>query len=385
MVVLLHILPQQHHHLDRLGEVVGPCQAATGIHVQQVRRVVPFPVGAHAVALHHQHGRTLDANRGPDIHAVAVQRKREGRDRRAQALKGVSGLPHRRVHVRLGGARPAEALLDDAQPQLAGVPRERPGVGVTRQVRPLAGVQAIRPRDHLQQQRDVGDRPCHRARVVKRQLDGEDAGVRNQAVGGLEAIDPAPATGDADGAALVSADGHVHRARRHQRSAAAGRAAGRARRIVRIAHRTAVARVAAAGEAQALADGFAQNGPARVEDARHDCGVTARHVAFQHAAPVHHGHAGDADVVLDGEGLARERAGRCAGDVRAPVPGAQGILRGRGAVAGIARVFDREGGLGELIEPVVRREHTAHEALVRPQIVLRDAEAEAGCDATESF
>src|SRR5213593_1361059 len=90
-------------------------------------------------------------------------------------------------------------------------------------------------------------------------------------------------------------------------------------RIVRIAHRTAVARVAAAGEAQALTDGFTQNGPARVEDARHDRRVTARHVAFQHAGPVHHGHAGDADVVLDGEGLARERAGRGAGDVRTPV------------------------------------------------------------------
>src|SRR5947209_2607046 len=84
--------------------------------------------------------------------------------------------------------------------------------------------------------------------------------------------------------------------------------------------------MAATGEAQALADGLAQDRAARIENTRHDGRINVRHVPLKHAGAVHHGDAGDAHGVLYGHGLARQGPRRCAPDLRAPVPSAQGVI-----------------------------------------------------------
>src|SRR5207237_6593223 len=99
-------------------------------------------------------------------------------------------------------------------------------------------------------------------------------------------------------------------------------ATGRPRGVVRVADGPRVAGVAAAGEAEVLADGLAQDRAAGVEDARDHGGVDLRRVALEHAGAVHHRDSGHADVVLDGHRLAREQAPGRALDLSPPVPGA---------------------------------------------------------------
>jgi hypothetical protein len=66
--------------------------------------------------------------------------------------------------------------------------------------------------------------------------------------------------------------------------------------------------VAAAGEAQALAHGFAEDGAAGVEDPLDHGGVLVGHVAVEQDGAVAHGHAGHGHIVLDRDGPAGERA-----------------------------------------------------------------------------
>ena len=74
----------------------------------------------------------------------------------------------------------------------------------------------------LQEEGAVGGGTGHGAGVVEGYLDGEDPGIGHEAVGGLEAVDATPAAGDADGATLIAAYGHVDGTRAHKGGAAAG-------------------------------------------------------------------------------------------------------------------------------------------------------------------
>ena len=112
----------------------------------------------------------------------------------------------------------------------------------------------------------------------------------------------------------------------------------------------------AAGEAQILAGRLADDRAAGVEDPRDHGGVDLGHVALDHPAAVHVGHASDADVVLDRDPLARRAGPESAPlDLATPVPGVVGVLIGSRAIAGRARVFDRQARLGELVQTVVGR------------------------------
>jgi hypothetical protein len=64
----------------------------------------------------------------------------------------------------------AEALGDDADPQPAGGFAQR-GDEPVRHHRPLAAVEPVLPRHHLEQERVVGDGRRHRAEVVEHGLD----------------------------------------------------------------------------------------------------------------------------------------------------------------------------------------------------------------------
>ena len=56
--------------------------------------------------------------------------------------------------------------------------------------------------------------------------------------------------------------------------------------------------MAAAGEAEILADRLADDRAAGVENARRDGRVDIRHIAFHRRGAVHHRHAGETDIVL---------------------------------------------------------------------------------------
>jgi len=96
-------------------------------------------------------------------------------------------------------------------------------------------------------------------------------------------------------------------ARRDQCPAPARRASRCPTVIVWVEHRTGGIGMAAAGEAQILTHRLAYNMSAGVKNAGHNGGVDFRGVAFQSTAAVHHGDAGDTDVVLDGQGFSRQR------------------------------------------------------------------------------
>src|SRR5262249_8597709 len=144
---------------------------------------------------------------------------------------------------------------------------------------------------------------------------------------------------DADRAALVAADGHVDLARRHHGRAARRGAARRVAGPARVLHGAGRAGGAAAREAEVLAVHLAGDGAARVEDAGDDGGVDVGDVALQRGRAVHHGDAGQADVVLQRDPLAPELARRRPLHLALVVPGVVLVLRAFRPMAGRARVL----------------------------------------------
>ena len=204
----MHVLAHEHHHLDRLGHVVRPRAPTARVGVEQAGRVVAVPAIAHAIALHHQLGRSLDDDRAPDVIAVDVHRDGDRVDRGARRLQFLQRRLHLAVRDRLA-LRPAETLLDDGDPEALGGLAE--GGHVVLGLRAdLTRIEAVRAGDGRQQARHVLDRGAHRAAVVDRQLDGEDARIGHEAVRLLEAVDAAPARRHADRAALIAAERHRH-------------------------------------------------------------------------------------------------------------------------------------------------------------------------------
>src|SRR5262249_47424956 len=124
----------------------------------------------------------------------------------------------------------------------------------------------------------------------------------------LHADDAAVARWNADRAGLVAADRHRDLAGGNECGRARRRAAGGEAALARIVHHAALAGVAAAGHAVVLADRLAGDLAAGVEDARDDRGVDVGHRAFEEARADHHRHPGEANVVLQRDALAGERA-----------------------------------------------------------------------------
>ena len=174
---------------------------------------------------------------------------------------------------------------------------------------------------------------------------------------------------------MVSADGHVHLFRRHQRCTTAGGASGGASRIVGVAHRAGVGCVTAPRHAEALTDRLAQDGAPGVQDAGHYGGIGIGNVALQDAGAVHHGDSGDADVVFDGDSPPRKQAAFRSLYFASPVPGPQGIVLRSGTIAGVSRVLHLQRRLGELIKASVRFQHWGHQAAKGLQVLVGGAEA----------
>ena len=192
---------------------------------------------------------------------------------------------------------------------------------------------------------------------------------------GLVPVDAAPAGRHADRATLVAAERHVGLAGEHQHAAAGGRAAACVARLVRVVDHAGGGGGAAAVEAEIGVGGLADDGAAGIEDAGHHGRVDIGHVALEHRGAVHHGHAGEADVVLERDLLALERPPVRAPDLGLPVPGVVGVLLRRRPVSGAARVLDRKLRLIEIVEPVVGGDRARHQAAERFRILHGDRHA----------
>src|SRR6202162_3403118 len=77
-----------------------------------------------------------------------------------------------------------------------------------------------------------------------------------------------------------------------------------------------------AGKQKTSQGGVIAEGASRVEDPLHHGGIDLRHIPFEQRRSVHHGNAGDADVVLDRDLLAGQQTVAAGMDIRLPVPGA---------------------------------------------------------------
>jgi hypothetical protein len=149
---------------------------------------------------------------------------------------------------------------------------------------------------------------------------------------------------------------------------------------MRVVHRACAVGVAPAREAKSLAVGLAHDGAAGIEHPRCHGGIDLGHVAVQDAGAVHHGHAGQHDVVLQNDLLTREGPGSGAGHDASVVPGVARILLGWRPMPGWARVALRGRGVLQRVDEVVGSQPGLHEADVRPGLLVVQREAELPAD-----
>ena len=234
----------------------------------------------------------------------------------------------------------------------------------------LARIEPVHSRDRLEHDRVVPHVPRHRPGVVDGRLDRHHSGVGDESVGRLHPVAAAERRGDADRAALIASDRHVHETASDERSGAGGRAAGGVARLVRVLHRPRGTGVAASRQAEVLAVRLADDGRPSIEQARDDGRVHVGGVALQSGGAVHHRHPGEAYVVLQRDRASVQRSAGRAAHLGSDVPGVQRVLVGRDAVAGGAWVEYRRQVVGHRVDDVVCVEGALHhvEELLDPGI-----------------
>src|SRR5262245_16543701 len=175
--------------------------------IEQTGDEQPAPVRSHAVAFHQQLGGPFERDGTPDGGAYGVHRQRDLRDLGPELREPIDALLDLRIDLALGVRMP-ETLGNDADAEPSRILPEGGGVlGGTWCVLPW--VEAVIAGDDLEEQRVVGNGPRHRPRVVEGQLDGHDAGVRDQTMGRLHAVDAAERGGYPDRPPLIAAEGHI--------------------------------------------------------------------------------------------------------------------------------------------------------------------------------
>ena len=147
--------------------------------------------------------------------------------------------------------------------------------------------------------------------------------------------------------------------------------------------RTGRVGMAAAGKAEILAMRLADDGAAGVEDARDDGGIGIGHVAFERRGAVHHGNAGQADIVLERDRLAGELAARRALDRRLDVPGVVLVLVALGTVAGRSRIGHGRDVIRHGIDDVVGGVISLHQGVVGFELLVAHMHAEVLGDAAQ--
>ncbi len=224
--------------------------------------------------------------------------------------------------------------------------------------------------NRLEQHRVVRDVCSHWADMVDKHLERHHARIRHQAVRGFHAAHTAERRGNANGAALIAADGHVHVAGSYQGSASRRGATRRVTMLERVVHRASRVGVAAAGQTEELAVCLARDLAARVQNALHHRRVDFRHVAFQGGGAAHHRHTGEHDVVLERHGLSRERSSIRALNAGTVVPSVQWIVSRARPRPGVPRVTHRRQFVVHRLNQIDRVDRRPHQVPKRFNIVF---------------
>ena len=122
--------------------------------------------------------------------------------------------------------------------------------------------------------------------------------------------------------------------------------------------------MAAAGEAEIFAMRLADDGAAGVEDARDDGGIHIGSIALECRGAVHHGHAGEADIVLQRDRLAGELAACRALDRGLDVPRIVLVLLAIRTIAGRSRIGHGRDVIGHGIDDVIGGVVSRHQGVV---------------------
>ena len=129
--------------------------------------------------------------------------------------------------------------------------------------------------------------------------------------------------------------------------------------------------------------GLADDGAAGIEDAGDDGGIGIGHVAFERRGAVHHGNAGQADIVLHRDGLAGKLAAGRALDLGLDVPGVVFVLLAFRAIARRTRILHRRDvvrhGVDRFVGGVVR----LHQGVVGFEFLVAHMHAEVFGDAAQ--
>jgi len=238
-----------------------------------------------------------------------VERGRHRAEPGAGTLQAGQGGVDRLLDLRLAAGK-AEALgqhpdgdaVNAARQRLAVVGQPGRELGLTRIV-------AVRSGHAAQHGGQVFHRACHRADVVDARIEAKHAGVRNKPVGGHQAQAAGPGCGQADRAALIAAKGDVHQSAGHCCGRAGRRATGDMGGIVGVERTAKIADAAQARPASRkilhvhLADDCAAGG----QQPGDNTGVKVGGIAVHEMRAQAERHPGHADVVLEADGLARER------------------------------------------------------------------------------
>jgi hypothetical protein len=206
----------------------------------------------------------------------------------------------------------------------------------------LPGVVLVLAGDRLQQRRQIGRRPGHRAAVVEGLVDPGHADVGHETVCRLQAEHAAPGGGGADGPALVAADGHVDSLVEEGGCRAARRPARRSPVVPGVQRRPVPARLAAAREREIVHVRDRDHLAAGAQKAIGDDAVLGRHVALEDPRPAGERDPGDRDRVLDGDPPPGQHAFEpVAADAAEADDRVQRILAGLGRAAGFTDGVDR--------------------------------------------
>ena len=194
--------------------------------------------------------------------------------------------------------------------------------------------------------------------MVKGGVNADNAGIRDEAVGGLMADHPAPRGRDADGTALVATDRHVDIVVRQGGPRPPRRTAGAVVGIMLIPGGAVGAGMPTAGKGKVV----------HIQDRRHLCPgvenpgdnrrVYIRHIAVQDQRGAGHGQSGDTHIVLDAQPFAGQLARRRALDRAAPHDCIQRIVLRTGADSRVTVSIGNRGQIGRfLVQLVQGRKH----------------------------
>jgi len=213
-------VPKEHCVFEGIGEFVGAI-APVAVKVQERWDVEPLPVKPEAVAEHHLHESPFGSDCKPECATKPVHGNGYGFNRRPQCLEPPSCFTNHGINLRqrLGVAK---AVLDNRDFQPCRTASQSLAIGPVDGATVLPRIEAVRAREHFQEERIVLNRRGHRTGMVERQFDRHDPGIGHQTVCRLEPVNPAKRCRDPDRAALVATQGHGHLAGGNHDSTAGG-------------------------------------------------------------------------------------------------------------------------------------------------------------------